>query len=171
MTKDKKPVKKITKKVTTNTTKGSLVKVVVNTEVGKWVTPPPNSSFFIDAEAKFPIIKFEIETEQPPPYKWIWKITWVAKVSGLHVNKSRGKKLKTFSESGHFSSEEKSWVADLGKVVGGELTVEVEVGAEKFKKTVKIKGTNPTPDQVKAEPVPKVWTPKKSIAGLIAQRD
>jgi hypothetical protein len=138
--------KKTTTKVKSNTKKGSLVKVIVNSDVGKWISPSKETSFSIDAQATFPEINFEIETTQVPPYKWNWKITWAAKVSGLSVKTARGKTLKTFSQTGNFESQLKAWKCDLGKVIGGKLTVEVEAGAEKFKKNVKIIGTNPSKD-------------------------
>ncbi|WP_082582687.1 hypothetical protein [Frateuria sp. Soil773] len=133
----------------TNKTKKSLVKVVVVEDVGKWVSPSAKQEFYIDESATFPTINFEIDTQEPPPYAWKWSISWDAKV-GTREGGSRGKKLKTFTESGTFDSNDKKWTADVNKkVVGGKLTVEVTAGASKFKRFVIIKGKNPSEQSVK----------------------
>ncbi|SOT44758.1 conserved hypothetical protein [Burkholderia cenocepacia] len=98
---------------TTGTDQKSLVKAVVQNDSGEWVRPSTGDKFVIDETPKFPEITFEIKTEQPPPYQWTWTITWDAQVSGLR-EKPRGKKLKTFSDTGSFSINDKTWVADPG---------------------------------------------------------
>jgi hypothetical protein len=142
--------KQVTPKLRANKTPKSLVKVVVSDDTGKWVTPVAAANFEIDAQATFPQIIFEIETTQPGPYKWSWIITWNAKVSGLRESAKRGPLLKIFTEKGSFESSEKKWAAKLGKVVGGRLAVVVSAGSEKFKRSVSIKGSNPTASGVKA---------------------
>ncbi|MBR7907696.1 hypothetical protein [Burkholderia cenocepacia] len=133
---------------TTGTDQKSLVKAVVQNDSGEWVRPSTGDKFVIDETPKFPEITFEIKTEQPPPYQWKWTITWDAQVSGLR-EKPRGKKLKTFSDTGSFSINDKTWVADPGgKILGGKLVVEVTAGAEQFRRTVFIVGTNPSKDAV-----------------------
>lgn len=148
---DGKPGKKKTSAkgaASTNKTKKSLVKVVVVEDVGKWISPTAKQEFFIDEDATFPTIDFEIDTTEAAPYAWSWTITWVA---GVRVREtgSRGKTLKTFTEKGSFESNDKKWTADLGKVMGGKLTVEVTAGTSKFKRAVIIKAKNPTEQKVK----------------------
>jgi hypothetical protein len=93
---------------TTNTNNQSLVKVVIQNDVGEWARPTTGDKFFIDETATFPSIVFEIKTEAPPPYQWKWIIAWDAQVSGLCESAKRGKKLKTFSETGSFTSNDKA---------------------------------------------------------------
>jgi hypothetical protein len=127
----------------TNKKKGSLVKVVVEEDQGKWVSPDKGAVFKIDKAAAMPAIQFQIDTAQPGPYKWSWTITWEAKVSGLKESAKRGSLLKTFTEKGAFESSDKSWSVNLGKVLGGRLRVVVTAGEETFKRYVDIQGTNP----------------------------
>jgi hypothetical protein len=133
----------------TNKEKNSLVKVIVLEDVGKWVTPNSAQIFFIDEQASFPAIDFEINTMQPGPYQWSWKIVWPAAVSGLKESSKRGKILKTFSKEGKFEKNEKCWHVDLGDVVGGTLTVTVVAEKETFKRSVYIRAKNPSETQVK----------------------
>ena len=141
---------KVTPKLRANKTPKSLVKVVVNDDTGKWVSPATGAAFEIDAEAAFPRIDFEIETNQPAPYKWSWTISWDAKTSGLRESAKRGSLLKTFADKGSFESSDKKWTANLGKVLGGRLAVVVGAGTETFKRSVLIKGKNPTAASVRA---------------------
>jgi hypothetical protein len=135
---------KVTPKHSTNKTKNSLVKVVVIDDVGKWLSPKKGDAFYIDVDSQFPVINFEIETDQPGPYIWSWSITWDAKASGLHESAKRGKHIKTFTTKGTFQSNDKKWKADLGgKTLGGLLTVEIKAGNAKFKRSVFVKGKNP----------------------------
>lgn len=139
-----------TPKQKSNTTKGSLVKVVVSEDLGKWVSPATGSSFSIDASAQIPAIKFQIETAQSAPYKWSWSLVWIAKVSGLRESTKRGSTLKTFRIAGRFESGDKAWVASVGGVMGGRLSVEVSAGTETFRRAVHVKGTNPSRSDVEA---------------------
>jgi hypothetical protein len=134
---------------TTSGNADSLIKVVVTNDNGEWVRPNAGEKFYIDELAVFPEIFFEIKTDSPPPYDWEWKIEWNAHVSGLKERVWTGRKLKTFTETGKFSSEHKIWQANLnGKVVGGKLTVSVKSGTDQFKRTVVILGKNPTKEGV-----------------------
>lgn len=142
--------RKVTSKQRTNKTQKSLVKVIVTDDKGKWVSPAAGATFEIDAEARFPKIDFEIDTDQPAPYKWSWAISWDAKTSGLRESAKRGELLRTFAEKGSFESTDKKWSTNLGKVLGGRLRVQVVAGTETFKRSVVIKGTNPTGASVKA---------------------
>ena len=120
--------KKFTPKHKTNKTTGSLVKVVVSNDTGKWLTPPAAAAFVIDAAAIFPVIDFEIETQEAGPYAWSWSISWDAKTSGLRESAKRGSTLRKFADKGSHSSKEKKWRTDLSKVIGGKLRVEVLAG-------------------------------------------
>jgi hypothetical protein len=136
---------------TTNKTDKSLVKVVVKPDdAGEWVKPNTLDKFYIDDEANFPSIVFEIKTDAPGPYKWSWAMLWDAHVSGLR-EKARGKKVATFSDKGNFTQAEKSWDAKtINKVIGGTLTVTVEAGEEKFRRTVTVLAQQPSAEKIKA---------------------
>ena len=142
--------KRFTPKQKTNKTKGSLVKVVVSDDIGKWVMPAAAAAFAIDASAVFPVIDFAIDTQEAGPYAWSWSISWDARTSGLRESAKRGSSLRKFSEKESFSSAEKKWRADVGKALGGRLRVKVVAGKEKFVRTVVLKGTNPSAADVKA---------------------
>lgn len=144
----KKPVKATGAK--TNKKKGSLVKTIVLEDSGKWVRPNSGEKFFIDEDAKFPAIVFEIDTTESGPYDWSWELSWPATVSGLRESEKRGKALKTFSEKGKFNQTGKNWAVDFsGKIIGGTLTVQVKIGNVLFKRSVYIKGKNPGEERVK----------------------
>ncbi|QJQ03196.1 hypothetical protein C798_24070 [Herbaspirillum rubrisubalbicans Os34] len=136
---------------TANKTDGSLVKVVVKADdTGEWVKPNTLDKFYIDSEAVFPSIEFEIKTEVAGPYKWSWLIAWDAHVSGLR-EKPRGSKVASFSEKGEFTQDSKTWNAkSINKVVGGRLVVTVEVGGTKFRRTVLVLGKQPSAEKIKA---------------------
>lgn len=69
---------------------------------------------------------------------------WDAQVSGLRESAKRGKKLKTFSDTGSFTSNDKSWTANLGnKILGGKLSVEATAGDAQFRRTVFVLAKNP----------------------------
>lgn len=135
---------------TSNKTKGSLVKVVVIEDLGKWIRPNKGDTFHIDENAAFPDVTFEIDTAEPPPYNLTWTMSWEARVSGLSVKKARGALKKTFTENGRAELQEKTWKATFGKVIGGLLTVQVKAGEQTFKRSVTIKGKNPGEDKAKA---------------------
>jgi len=136
---------------TTNKTNGSVVKVVVKpNDVGEWVKPNTLDKFYIDDDAVFPLIDFEIKTDLPGPYKWSWVMAWDAHVSGLR-EKPRGGKVASFSEKGSFTQDGTMWNAkSINKVVGGTLTVTVDAGAQKFQRTVVVLGKQPAPATIKA---------------------
>ena len=139
-------------KKSAGTTKGnnSLTKVVVPVDSGSWIKPNTGDKFYIEDNATFPSIIFEIDTTFAAPYKWEWSISWDAKVSGLS-EKSRGKKLKTFSDKGSLETNVKSWDAvDIGKVIGGTLIVKVTAGTDKFKRTVHVFAKQPTQTVIEA---------------------
>lgn len=127
-----------------------MVKVVIKpSDCGEWVRPKTLDKFYIDVEAAFPEVIFEITTDSVGPYVWNWSILWEAHISGLR-EKARGKKVAKFKESGKFTSNEKTWDAkSIGKVIGGTLTVSVEAGADKFKRTVTILGRQPDTQKIK----------------------
>ncbi|VXB95886.1 conserved hypothetical protein [Burkholderia sp. 8Y] len=134
----------------TNGNADSLVKVVVTNDSGEWVRPNSGEKFYIDEEATFPEVFFELRSDSAPPYQWQWTIEWNAHVSGLKEGVRTGKKLRSFVESGNFSSHDKTWKVGLNsKVLGGKLTVTVNVASDTFKRTVVILGRNPSEDQVR----------------------
>lgn len=137
------------KGATTNKKKGSLVKTIVLEDIGKWVQPKSGEKFYIDEDAKFPSVTFEIETIEPGPYEWTWSLSWPANVSGLRESAKRGKVLKTFTKTATFSNDSKTWLVDLGQVVGGTLSVKVKVGADVFKRSICILAKNPDEARVK----------------------
>lgn len=128
-----------------NSTKKSLVKVVVPEDKGKWISPEKLSTHRIDGDAKLPELVFQVETDSVGPFKWRWKLSWEAKVSGLSESGRRGAKVGAFSASGVAETTEPKWrIAFNGQVIGGALTVEMEAGGVAFLRTVYIKGTNPS---------------------------
>lgn len=134
-----------------NATKKSLVKVLVPEDKGKWISPEKGSTHHIDDEADFPKITFQTETDAKGPYKWNWKISWEAKVSGLSESGRRGSKVGSFSDKGTAETAEPKWQCDLGgKVLGGTLTVEMVAGSAVFLRTVYIKGNNPSREKLDA---------------------
>jgi hypothetical protein len=136
---------------TTNKKEGSVVKVVAKPDdVGEWVKPDTLDKFYIDEDAVFPTIDFEIKTDVPGPYKWSWVMSWDAHVSGLR-EKKRGRKVASFKEHGEFTQDAKTWDAKkINKVIGGKLCVTVEVGEAKFRRTVLVLAKQPTPEKIKA---------------------
>lgn len=142
----------IAKGARTNKKKDSLVKTIVLEDTGKWIQPSSGEIFFIDEDAKFPSIIFEIETNEQGPYEWTWNLSWPAAVSGLKESTKRGKILKTFSfsEKNNFKQDTKKWLANFsGKIMGGTLTVQVKAGSELFKRSIYIRGKNPGEQRIK----------------------
>jgi hypothetical protein len=134
---------------TTNPNDQSLVKAVILNDSGEWIRPSTGDKFYIDETPSFPSITFEFKSDVAPPYQWKWSIVWDAQVSGTLEKAKRGRKLKTFTENGEFSSNDKSWVANLnGKIIGGKLSVQVMVGDRVFRRTVYILGKNPAKSDV-----------------------
>lgn len=134
-----------------NSTKKSLVKVVMPEDKGKWIGPEKGSTHHIGDDATFPKITFQAETDAKGPYKWSWKISWEAKVSGLSESGRRGSKVGSFSDKGAAETAEPKWQCDLdGKLLGGTLTVEMVAGAAVFLRTIYIKGRNPSLEKLDA---------------------
>lgn len=134
-----------------NSTKKSLIKVVVPEDKGKWIGPEKLSTHQIDEDAKPPALEFQAETESKGPFTWKWKITWEAKVSGLSESGHRGKKVGSFSKNGQVETPEPKWKCAFdGLVLGGVLTVEMMAGSDVFLRTVYIKGTNPSKEKLDA---------------------
>ncbi|WP_241332529.1 hypothetical protein [Burkholderia cenocepacia] len=151
-TKKRKTVKRHVRHAsTTNADQNSLTKAVIQNDVGEWVRPATGDKFYIDETAKFPSVTFEIKTTEPPPYQWKWTIVWDAQVSPFRKSGKRGKKVRSFSETGSFTSNDTTWEATLNdKILGGKLSVEVKAGSTEFRRTVFVLGKNPSKDDVLA---------------------
>lgn len=133
----------------TNSTKDSLVKVVIQEDSGKWKCPEAGEVFYIDEDANFPKIDFEVETESAQDLEWSYMLSWPAAVCGLREGKKRGKVLKTFSEGKSFRQDSARWTFDPGgQCVGGRLTVKVKIGTDLFTRSIQILGKNPGRDRI-----------------------
>jgi hypothetical protein len=126
----------------------SLIKVIVPTGNGAWISPDKNSKHYISGDAQFPSIKFEFSTDKTPPFKGKWTMEWDADVSGLRESAKRGKNIKKFQATGTMELTEKFWLVDLRQVIGGTLTVEIYVGQDTFKRSVDVLAKNPEKDVV-----------------------
>src|SRR5574343_354916 len=95
----------------TNKTKESLVKCEVKMNMGEWVRPKSCQAFYIDEDAKFPDIVFEIKTEESAPYHWEWSISWTPEACPQAEGKKRfkAKSGTAFSKKGNFDSDQKTW--------------------------------------------------------------
>jgi hypothetical protein len=114
-----------------------------------WVSPAENEVFKITQDATLPAIVFEFRTQITGDYKWSWAIEWEVKASGLKERERKGAVLQTFKASGAFTSDQKTWTANLSEcVLGGTLTVSVVVGQKTLVRTVSIKGQNPGQDAI-----------------------
>lgn len=150
--KNKKVVAKAKSAAKTDQVKNSLIKCEVKLESGEWVSPDSCKTFYIDEDANFPEITYEIKTDEPGPYEWSWEIKW----TGLACRQENGKKrfqpksgALSFSEKGSFKSESKSWKASLnGLVIGGDFTVKVKVGTVTFVRKTFVRGKNPSIEKV-----------------------
>lgn len=133
----------------TNSADSTLVKLL-STEVAlTWISPVENAVFNITQDAALPTIAFEFKSETRGECKWSWVIKWEAKASGLKERERKGSTLRTFKETGSFSTLNKRWEANFDeKVLGGKLTVTVIVGQQTLVRTVVIKGLNPTKESV-----------------------
>lgn len=121
----------------------SLVKVIVEHDA-RWLSPEPDQIFHLGADASLPEIVFELQAPYSGKITWSWRISWIAKVSGLKESATRRAKLRTFEEAGS-GDYGKRWVATLdGKVLGGVLEVTAVAGEITFKRKVLIKGKNPS---------------------------
>jgi hypothetical protein len=134
-----------------NQTKGSLVKVVVKENEGNWKRPAENEIFYIDEEANFPKINFELDLAENQECIWTWDIHWAAATSGLRESKKRGRAIKQWSEKGKQIHGSNSWLADLnGHCLGGTLTVSVKISEKTFRRSVRILGTNPSEEKIRS---------------------
>lgn len=152
-TKKKKPIAKTKSAGTTNKVSGSLVKCEVKLESGEWISPDSCKTFYIDEDAKFPEINYEIKTDEAGPFEWSWEIKWAVLACPQKADKNRfkPKHAVTFKKAGKFSSPLKSWKADLGEIIGGELTVKVKAGTKTFIRKTLICGKNPSQEKIHAE--------------------
>lgn len=96
----------------------------------KVVGPKPNSQVYIHKDATWPSIL--IQTDGTGAHTWTWKITW-----------------SSFSKSGTAKSAGNQWDAQHAvKNFGGTLTVTAHAPGGIASITVRIKGQNPTREQV-----------------------
>lgn len=132
--------------------KDSLLKCEVNLETGEWVRPEGCKVFYIDEDANFPDITYEIKTDESGPYEWSWVINYeglaCAQVDMKARTKPKEGSLK-FVEHGRFKSDSKIWKANLNnKIIGGDLTVTVKTGSTTFLRKTFIRGKNPGSEKV-----------------------
>ena len=133
----------------TNSADSTLVKLLSTEAALTWISPVENAVFNITQDAALPTIAFEFKSETRGECKWSWVIEWEAKASGLKERERKGSTLRTFKETGSFSTLNKRWEANFDeKVLGGKLTVTVIVGQQTLVRTVVIKGLNPTKESV-----------------------
>ena len=132
-----------------NARDGSRVRVLSAGEGLSWVRPADSSIFNLTDQAELPGITFEIRGNNGNDLSWSWSIEWEAKVSGLRERARKNSILQTFNQSGSFVTRNNVWVAEFsGEVLGGRLTVGVTNGRESIKRTVIIKGVNPSKEAV-----------------------
>lgn len=138
----------------TNQVDKSLVRCEVKLEKGEWLSPDSCKVFYIDEEANFPDITYEIKTDEPGPYEWSWEIKWTGTACAQADGKKRFKPNSTalsFSEKGSFKSDYKKWKARADNlVIGGELTVNVKAGSTTFVRKSFVRGRNPDKKKVHA---------------------
>ena len=152
--KNERPVAVAKKAGKTNKTTGSVVKCEVKLEKGTWISPDSCATFYIDDAPKFPKIVYEISTEYPGPYKWSWSIEWIVRACPQKKGKERfkAKHAKTFLAKGQFTSDSKSWTADLNaQCIGGTLTVKVLAGKTEFVRKTIILGKEPGEKKILTE--------------------
>jgi hypothetical protein len=152
--KKKKPAAKSKSAGKTNDIDKSLVKCEVKMEFGEWISPDSCKTFYIDEDAKFPSIIYEIKTDEEGPFEWSWEIKWPVLACPQKQNKTRFKPKteKTFSESESFKSDLKKWTAELNKkTIGGDLTIKVKVGAKTFVRKTLISGKEPGEKKINDE--------------------
>ncbi|NUT78861.1 hypothetical protein HNO86_27850 [Pseudomonas sp. C1C7] len=133
----------------TNLADDTIIKVVTSDKSLTWISPAENAVFKITQDAQLPSIVFEFHSKTAGEFQWSWVIEWEAKVRGLRERARKNSVLQTFSESGAFTSNSTSWTVDLcGKVLGGTLTVKVNVGGKILTRSVLLKGQNPTRESI-----------------------
>lgn len=137
----------------TNKTKDSLVKCEVKLNMGEWISPESCEIFYIDDDAKFPDIIFEIKSDESGPYFWEWVIIWTPEACPQTEDKKRfkAKNSTAFSKTGSFKAAEKKWKCNLEAVIGGDLIVKVKVGNATYVRKIIILGKNPPKDKILAE--------------------
>lgn len=169
--KPKNPIAKSKSAGKTDGIENSLLRCEVNANAGEWIKPNSCEKFHITADAKLPEISFEFKTDSPPPYILEWSIRWIVQSCPQKKNKPRykPKHAKTYTAHGNQNLTEKKWIANLNnQIIGGELTVNIKAGDDKFRRTVFILGTEPgkvlvsayldsTPDSDLAELVKKIF--------------
>lgn len=153
MAKPKKKVAKAKGAAKTDKVKNSLVKCEVKLESGEWISPESCKTFYIDEDANFPDITYEIKTDEPGPYEWSWQVKWTGMACPQAEGKRRYKtgKENTYAKNGKFQSNEKKWKADLHGVLGGDLTVKVKAGNTTFVRKTFIRGKNPSKEKILTE--------------------
>ncbi|MFJ7004839.1 hypothetical protein [Pseudomonas putida] len=135
--------------VTSNVRVASRVKVISAGNGLSWVRPPDNSVFNLTDHAELPEILFEVRGHDGDDLNWSWSIEWEAKVSGLRERARKTTVLQTFKQSGSFTGGDNIWIAEFsGEVLGGRLTVVVSNGGRSIKRTIQIRGVNPSKDTV-----------------------
>ena len=135
--------------VTSNVRVASRVKVISAGNGLSWVRPPDNSVFNLTDQAELPEILFEVRGHDGDDLNWSWSIEWEAKVSGLRERARKTTVLQTFKQSGSFTGGDNIWIAEFsGEVLGGRLTVVVSNGGRSIKRTIQIRGVNPSKDTV-----------------------
>ena len=137
----------------TNKTKDSVIKCEVKLNMGEWVTPESCQIFYIDEDAKFPEIIFEIKTDEAGPYVWEWSISWTAEACPQAEGKKRfkAKHSTAFSKKGSFKSDKNKWQCNIEAVIGGDLVVKVSAGETNFVRKVTILGKNPSKENILIE--------------------
>lgn len=131
-------------KARTQASNTSSTRIVVPQRAVSWVRPSEGEHFRIDSDATLPEIWFEVDAPAGQELEWRWRLNWAARVSGLR-ERPRGREIRTFSTRGNADTVEPRWLVSLdGKVLGGTLTVEVQVGQEMLARTVQISCVNPS---------------------------
>ncbi len=137
----------------TDKTRESLVKCNVKLQTGEWISPESCQTYYIDEDAKFPEIFFEIKTDTPGPYEWEWTVSWTAEACKQSDGKKRfkAKKNSIFLKTEKFKSNERKWKADLAEILGGDLIVKAKAGGTTFIRKITILGKNPSKEKINEE--------------------
>lgn len=142
-------MQKVSNGARSNARDESRVRVISAGSGLSWVRPADGSIFNLTDQAELPEITFEIRGHDDNELSWSWDIEWEAKVSGLKEQARKNTVLQTFNLSGSLVARNNSWVVEFsGEVLGGRLTVGVTNGRESIKRTVTIKGVNPSKELV-----------------------
>lgn len=163
----KKPIAKSKSAGKTDGIEGSLLRCEVNANSGEWIKPNSCEKFYITADAKLPEIAFEFKTKSTPPYEIEWSIRWIVQSCRQKKNKPRfqPKYSKTYTAQGKKTLTEKKWIANFdNQIIGGELTVNIKAGEDKFRRTIFILGVEPGKELVTAY---LDSNPDEDLAGLV----